>query len=158
MYSTSWRPLVVATLHIKQTMFELQDYIIYLVPFILISVLYTVLLKHNLLLPFSLYDNFVALSDNKFDGPFAQECFEVTPEADELFAHTSQLLDKSCDQYETEWTVDIPTTQAWHGAPILCKFPCFFFPQSAEISLVGGVWGACSPVNFRDYQISSEAI
>ena len=83
-------------------MFELQDYIIYLVLFILISVLYTVLLKHNLLLPFSLYDKFVALSDSKFDGPFAQECFEVTPEADELFAHISQLLDKSCDQYETE--------------------------------------------------------
>ena len=55
-------------------------------------------------------------SGNEFEGPFTQECFEVTPEAGELFFHMSQLLDKSCkellfqvsQQYKTERPVEAP--------------------------------------------------
>ena len=31
-----------------------------------------------------------------FEGQFAPEGYEVTPEADELFVHVSQILDNSC--------------------------------------------------------------
>ena len=55
-------------------------------------------------------------SGNEFEGPFAQECFEVTPAAGELFVHISQLLDNSCkellfqvsQQYKTERPVEAP--------------------------------------------------
>ena len=33
-----------------------------------------------------------------FEGPFTLECFNITPEADELFLHMSQLLDKSMSE------------------------------------------------------------
>ena len=55
-------------------------------------------------------------SGNKFEVPFAQECFEVTPAAGELFVHMSQMLDKSwkellfqvSQQYKTERPVKAP--------------------------------------------------
>ena len=31
-----------------------------------------------------------------FEGQFAPEGYEVTPETDELFVHVSQILDNSC--------------------------------------------------------------
>ena len=33
-----------------------------------------------------------------FEGPFTLECFNITPETDELFLHVSQLLDKSMSE------------------------------------------------------------
>ena len=42
--------------------------------------------------------NFVGVGDD-FEGPFAPECFKVTPETDELFVHTFQSLDKSCEGF-----------------------------------------------------------
>ena len=59
-----------------------------------------------------------------FEGPFAPEDYEVTPETDELFVHASQLLDKSCEgllsqvsQYERakNWKRLLQASQQYAG-------------------------------------------